>query len=532
MMKSKKPTSWSEVEMKLISKIIPFIILTLLLILPVFVRKNLTSDINLNNRTIKLATGAEGGIYKPLGQGLVTLFNQEIPSGNFELLTTRGSVDNLHLLGRNNDLEKTVDVQGADLAFIEGDIALSAFNGEIGLPESSHLRGILALYREFFQVFVRDDAKIEKFEDIGDKIVAVGDYGSSLTHNARILCEAADIDFDKLDKRYMPFMSALKQLEKDEVDVVFFFGGGKLKDIENIGKTQTADSANKSARGFLKLLPLSKQTIGNLKADKQPFIPIKITHEDYEFLGENIETVGHVAMLVCRESMSEALVVKILEIILENTDKLRMSHPIAGEIKEVDQNLVPLPLHNGVKDFSGDRVEYFTLTLVILLSVLFLAFLISMRIIYPDSFSRFLKALMKTSQGKGFITLFSVIFFFMGIVLLIGAALLTGSEISSHSNHYADYQSSLQSIIKVITTGFDSEYMPVSYFGSAIINAIFVSYILLLIILTVNITVLIAIPYQQAAPAKITIKIKDEFGKLNKPSIAQTKDFSEGGNES
>ncbi len=532
--------------MNRIIKFFPIIFLIVLLFLPVYIRSRLAPSSVLKssvNLQYKLATGAEGGIYKPLGRGIATLINRELGSGAIEPVETAGSVDNLRRLKKS-----------ADFAILEGDIAKMAYKGEVGLPAMPDLRGIMVLYKECLQVYVGYNSDIHQFKDIENRVVAIGEYGSAMSLNFQTICEAANISIEKIDKRYLAFPQALEQLklandlyrkfdeiqkeidtekvaqtqnlskikdlqsERDEikrrikthVEVVFFFGGTKLRAVEKYGL-------------HLRLLPVPAEIAARLRQKNLPYSPLKMTNADFSFLQHDVETIGTSAILACKKDAPPALVAQIRKIILANTKQLELSHPIARNIKFVDQSLMPIPLHRGVNLITKDRVEFFFFAILLVVAVLLLSFITTMRIVWPGSFTRFKRVLFKVGQGKGYVTVLFIILIAFCVLIFAGAAFISNAEKQADSTYYADYSSSFITMIKALSLGFEKRYMPQTFSAKAIVIATFIAYVLLLVWLFTNLLAIFLRQEQQAASKPIIKKLTKELAEFDS-NITETKE--------
>ncbi len=95
----------------------------LLLLLTFLVQRTLHAE------TLRLATGSPDGVYDDLGHGLKQALEADISGLTVEIVNTSGSVANATLLGA-----------GADLAFVQNDIAYYAYHGVKDFQGKVHTR--------------------------------------------------------------------------------------------------------------------------------------------------------------------------------------------------------------------------------------------------------------------------------------------------------------------------------------------------------------------------------------------------------
>ena len=212
--------------MRILYKLFPFVFLVLLLLLPILVRQKHFVDEASDSADYVLTTGEASGIYNPLGKAMAVMANNGLERHRINAIDSNGSIQNIKRL--NHD---------ADFAILQGDIALSATKEYVGLPDARDVRGIMVLYKEFLQVYVTKNSGINNISDLKGKNVSVGLRGSSITHNARAVFEALDIDYDtEISKRYYTLEQSLVELENNRIDAAFFFGGRGIYEVEKVNK--------------------------------------------------------------------------------------------------------------------------------------------------------------------------------------------------------------------------------------------------------------------------------------------------------
>src|ERR1700674_3410645 len=111
-------------------------------------------------RAISIATGGTGGVYYPLGGGLANVLSKTIPGLQATAEVTGGSVDNLKLIGAGK----------SELAFVQVDAALDAYNGEDKFKGNKvPVRTLMILYPNRMHVVSVEGTGIEKMSDLKGK---------------------------------------------------------------------------------------------------------------------------------------------------------------------------------------------------------------------------------------------------------------------------------------------------------------------------------------------------------------------------
>jgi TRAP transporter TAXI family solute receptor len=117
--------------------------------------------------TVRIATGAEGGLYHHVGRVLAVEF-QRRTGRRVELIATEGSVENRQLLLRG----------GADLAILQ-----------LGTVEKAGIAALSPLYREVIHVVVRRGRGIASPRDLDGRAVILGLERSGMRRSANEIIE-------------------------------------------------------------------------------------------------------------------------------------------------------------------------------------------------------------------------------------------------------------------------------------------------------------------------------------------------------
>src|ERR1700674_389057 len=109
---------------------------------------------------ISISTGGTGGVYYPLGGGMANILSKYVPGLQVTAEVTGGSVDNLKLIGAGK----------SELAFVQVDAALDAYNGEDKFKGNKvPVRTLMILYPNRMHVVSVEGTGIEKMSDLKGK---------------------------------------------------------------------------------------------------------------------------------------------------------------------------------------------------------------------------------------------------------------------------------------------------------------------------------------------------------------------------
>lgn len=159
-------------------------------------------------REIVIATGAESGRYFELAQRLERELRKEGVS--LRILTTAGSIDNLHLL--------TADDKPVSIAFVQSGMEEVFDSGE------NILRSLGSLYYEPIWLFYRDGQPVHRLFDLAGRRLSIGALGSGTQAVARFLLRENGLHEPALAPETFEFTDAqaTEALLAGEIDAAFF----------------------------------------------------------------------------------------------------------------------------------------------------------------------------------------------------------------------------------------------------------------------------------------------------------------------
>jgi TRAP transporter TAXI family solute receptor len=194
-------------------------------------------------RTIRMATGSEGGAYAEIGKRYQAAL--ERAGEQLRLVETAGSVDNLALLRRG----------GVDAALMQG--------GIIGKGEETGLESLGTLFYEPLWIFQRSDLPAVTLDNLRGRKVSVGPLGSGTRALALELLKRNGMAEQVSELQTFIFQAAANKLIAGEIDVAFMLASWdaplvrQLMADERVALVNVAD-----ADAYVALYPfLSKVTV-------------------------------------------------------------------------------------------------------------------------------------------------------------------------------------------------------------------------------------------------------------------------------
>ena len=290
-------------------------------------------------RPVTLFTGPSSGAYFYLGKALADVYNKKIPDAHVTAVGNDGP-------GGAGVNAAAVEMGEADLGFSRSDLAYVAYrNGSASDPNGHpHLRAMAVLYANAVHVIVRRESGISRLADIRGKRVQIGDdTGTSSGSLARMVLDSAGLSVQDVQIVPNP-RNALSRLRAGEMDVRVFASGYPVGSLDDVGP----------ASG-VRMLPLDQAAVDRLRSRFPYFKPAVIPKGTYRGQDEDYQTVGIDGLLLCRDTMPEALVYQMTRSLFEALPDLMRDQPAARLINVGRAPATPVPLHPGAARYYRER---------------------------------------------------------------------------------------------------------------------------------------------------------------------------------
>jgi TRAP transporter TAXI family solute receptor len=288
---------------------------------------------------ISVATGGTAGVYFPLGAALAELWSGRVPNVQATAQTSGASVANVRLLQRGD----------VAIAMVQNDITYYAFNGiemfmdRIANQPSpvANLRGMAMLYPETIQIVTLRAKNITSVADLRGRRIAVGAPGSGTEVNARQILRMFELGYYNTRPDFLNFAEAADQVKDGIVDAAFITAGHPTAAVQDIASNRD-----------LKLLPVPRDVVEQLRAQWPYYTQVTIPANTYRGQTEAVDTVAVMAMLVTRQDVDESLVYALTRSMWENTDRLRAAHARGRDITTASARRgMPITMHAGALRF-------------------------------------------------------------------------------------------------------------------------------------------------------------------------------------
>lgn len=292
---------------------------------------------------LRLATGAVGGTYFPIGQAMGRLLSRPADAGPCETgevcgvagltlvpMASEGTLANLQLVASGI----------AEMALVQADLAGDAYHGTgvFSAGALDNLRAIARLYPEAIHLVVNKNASITTVNGLKGKRVAIGVAASGINAEARMILKAYGLSPKTVKLMEIGGRDAVDGLAQGELDAMFFVGGVPVSLITTLNETQN-----------IRLVPIAGQASDTLLKANPALTHMTIPDSAYPGLGP-VETLGVSTLWVTSTALDAKLVEDMCRTFWAPATLTRLgnAHPSATGLDVMHARTgLTLPLHEG-----------------------------------------------------------------------------------------------------------------------------------------------------------------------------------------
>lgn len=226
-----------------------------------------------------MTTGDTRGTYFAFGQDIRE--RADAAGLALRVLPSEGSLENMYRVLKSPE---------AQLGIVQQDVLFwirSRQDSNTAKQMAERIKLVFPLYDEEVHLLVRDDAKIETFQDLTGKIVAIGDSGSGSVVTADVLFELAGVM--PAERVEVGGSEALAQLKRSALDAMIYVAGAPVK---LFAEEIEADDG-------LRLIPIDDPAIADFYG-----APRALDASNYAWAKDGVSTVAVKAVLVTYDYQS------------------------------------------------------------------------------------------------------------------------------------------------------------------------------------------------------------------------------------
>ncbi|MEE1621043.1 TAXI family TRAP transporter solute-binding subunit [Zafaria sp. J156] len=269
-------------------------------------------------RTLRLATGPEGAVYREMGQALAGLLNRKWGAGSVEVVFTDASQENIRLLNTGQ----------AEIGFV---------NTDTGAEQGPGLRALARVYDSVMHCAVRVDSSVHRLADVDGLVVAGGQDESGTRYTLGRLLERAGTS---VELRTMTQSESVRALLDGGVDALFSLTGMPTPALQEAVRA-----------GRIRLVDLADEAADVVAAFPLEYVAVTIPAVTYG-TPEPVGALGVPTLLAVHGSMEDAEAHLLTAALYDVAAELSTIRPEALQIsKTFGIATVPLPLHPGARAY-------------------------------------------------------------------------------------------------------------------------------------------------------------------------------------
>ncbi|HEV2066294.1 MAG TPA: TAXI family TRAP transporter solute-binding subunit [Thermomicrobiales bacterium] len=287
---------------------------------------------------LSIATGGTGGVYFPYGGALASLLTANLEGTNVTAEATSASVDNMYLIESGD----------ADIAFVLGDTAYDAVQGNPPFEDPIAAQALATLYNNYTQIVVNADAGISSIADLAGKRVSVGAPGSGTEVIANRILQVSGIDpASGIEVERLGVAESADAIRDGQIDAFFWSGGLPTAAITDLSATPNVS---------VQLLPHGEVAAALQEAYGDFYSTDVIPANTYTNQTSDVEVVIVPNVLVVNESMDEELAYNITRVMFEGQAELAAAHPEAAKLTLENATVgSPIPFHPGAVRYYQEQ---------------------------------------------------------------------------------------------------------------------------------------------------------------------------------
>ena len=281
--------------------------------------------------SLTFTTGGDQGTYYGFG-GVLGGKVGETTSTTVTAVPSGGSKSNID----------TMELEDAQLGFVQSDVMAYAYNGERLFEEKVDcFSTVAALYMEQVQI-VTLNPDIKTVADLKGKSVSIGDQGSGVYFNAIDVLGAYDLTEADIKPQYLSFGDSAENLQDGKIDAAFVVAGAPTTAVTTL-----------AASNDVYLVSLDDEHIDKLIASS-PYYSKNVIPKTAYNTPDDVTTVAVGAVVIARNDVSDADVYNFLYGVFENIDTL--GHDKAKELSlEFASSVTAVPYHPGAVAYFADK---------------------------------------------------------------------------------------------------------------------------------------------------------------------------------
>ncbi len=277
-------------------------------------------------------TGPQGGVWVPLGGALKGMWEKAIPG--LQITASPGAgIANV----------RGVDEDKAHIGFGNTITTVDAIAGRAPFPrKATKVCNIASLYPQYFQVVVRNDAKINTIADLKGKTLVTQPKGNTAELVTQELLAANGVSYSQLKVSFQGSYTDAVDMIKDGHAHAFTLG-------TTIPASSVMDLA--SARD-IKLLPVTDEQVNAMRKTNRGYIKQTIPANTYPKQDKPVDVIAYATHIVVACDLPEQTVYTMTKVMASSIKDMAAVNKAIGNltVKAMAED-VGVPMHRGAARF-------------------------------------------------------------------------------------------------------------------------------------------------------------------------------------
>lgn len=284
---------------------------------------------------VRMVSGPSGGSWYPLGAKIMQVFDEEV-EGISTSNTSGGGISNI----------LSVSGGDAEIGFSYAHTAANGFNGKgkFSKPQKD-VRHFATLYGSMFQVAVRKDSPIQKFEDMKGANISPGKAKWTGTAFAEAILKEYGITFDNIRENggtvhHVDYTESVALMKDGHIDV--FMAATNMPQASFLELEQSPG---------IRFIGIDDDAKLKTILDNNPgFVPGVMPKGVYQSVDKDLKTLGITVNVVVHKDLPDDLVHKMCKVFWANHAKFVEVKSVWKRVKQEDAlKGVAIPVHPGAQ---------------------------------------------------------------------------------------------------------------------------------------------------------------------------------------
>jgi TRAP transporter TAXI family solute receptor len=283
---------------------------------------------------LTLGTSSIGGSYYLYGGGISSYFQQNLPDIRITAQTTRGSYENMRLVGNRLNM-----ALGNSQALYERVNGIGSFKAD---GPAKNLRALMVVDTAPYHWITMEGEGITKIEDLVGKTISIGEPGSGSEGHALMILKQYGI-IDKVKLQRLGYSASTTALRDGQIDAYIGASALPMPTIVDLSSTRA-----------VRLLSESEEVIAKVLSEVPSYKRFVIPPSTYKGVDYPVTTLASSSTIVADSSVPDEVVYEFVKSLFTNGARVYMKNVYNAWDPEASVDLfkrIGIALHPGAEKY-------------------------------------------------------------------------------------------------------------------------------------------------------------------------------------